>query len=74
MKKSDVAMLILVVAVSVMVSYFTVGSIPALKFSDKPVSVKTIEEYKADINEVNGDIFNKDAINPTVEVTIGNGD
>ena len=64
-------MIIFIASVSVMVSYFVVSSIPALKDSNKPVQVKTIEKYSADIPEPDPTVFSKDAINPTVQVTIG---
>lgn len=71
MKKTDIAMIILVVAVSAAVAYGIVSAIPGLKLSDDPVKVKTIEKYSADVAEPDPKIFNKDAINPTVDVTIG---
>lgn len=73
MKNSDIAMIIFIVAVSVMGSYFVVGTIPALKDTTKPVNVKIIEKYNANIKDVDTEIFSKDAINPTIEVTIGSG-
>lgn len=74
MKKTDIAMIVFIISISVLGSYFIVGAIPGLKASDEPVSVKTIESYSPDIEEVDKEVFNKDAINPTVEVTIGNKD
>lgn len=71
MKKTDIAMIILIASISVIVAYFVVGAIPGLKDATKPVSVKTIDEYDADMGDLNKDVFNDQAINPTVEVTIG---
>ena len=71
MKKSDIAMIILIASVSVMVAYFVVGAIPALKASSEPVKVKTIEKYDSQVADPDPAIFNKDEINPTVDVTIG---
>lgn len=71
MKKSDIAMIILIASISMMVAYFVVGAIPGLKNANEPVKVKTIEKYSADIGEPNPKVFSKDAINPTIEVTIG---
>ena len=53
-------------------AYGAVSAIPALQASDESVDVKTIEEYTADVAEPDPKIFNEDAINPTVDVTIGN--
>ncbi len=71
MKKTDIAMIILIVAVSAAVAYGIVSAIPGLKLSNDPVKVKTIEKYSAEVAKPDPKIFNKDAINPTVDVTIG---
>lgn len=71
MKKSDIAMIILIASISAMVAYFVVGAIPGMKDANKPVKVDTIERYSADLKEPDSQTFSKDAINPTVEVTIG---
>ena len=71
MKSTDIAMIILIASVSVGIAYAAVSAIPGLKLSDDPVKVKTIKEYTADIEEPDPLVFNKDAINPTVDVTIG---
>lgn len=71
MKKTDIAMVILIASLSVLISYFVANSIPALKNDSKPVQVKTIERYDAESGEVDKQVFSKDAINPTVEITIG---
>ena len=72
MKKSDLALIILIASVSVMVAYFAVGAIPGLKDSGKPVTVKTADKISPDVAEPDKTVFNKDAINPTVQITIGN--
>ena len=71
MKKTDIAMIILIASISVMAAYFIVGAIPGLKDANEPVKVKTIETYDADIGQPDPAVFSKDAINPTIEVTIG---
>lgn len=71
MKKSDIAMIILVASVSVAASYGIVGAIPGLKLSDEPVKVKTIEKYESSVDKPDEAVFNRDAINPTVDITIG---
>jgi hypothetical protein len=72
MKTTDIAMIVLIAAVSVGVAFAAVSAIPGLKVSNKPVSVKTIEKYDSNITQPDPAVFNKDAINPTVDVTIGN--
>lgn len=70
MKKSDIALLILVVSVSIAISYF-VGQALLGKSIAKTVDVETAEPISADIVEPSPTIFNKGAINPTVPITIG---
>ncbi|HEY1085995.1 MAG TPA: hypothetical protein VGE34_04705 [Candidatus Saccharimonadales bacterium] len=71
MKKSDIAMIILIIAVSGGLAYALMGVIPGLKLSDEGVKVRTIDRYTSDVPEPDKAIFNKDAINPTVDITIG---
>lgn len=69
MKKSDLAMIILIAAVSVMVAFFVTKSI----FGDSAtevVKVDTIEKMTAEVTEPDPEIFNSNAINPAVEVQI----
>lgn len=72
MKSTDIAMIILIASVSIGLAYGLVSAIPGLKLSDDPVKVKTIDLYSSTIDDPNPDVFNKNAINPTVDVTIGN--
>jgi len=70
MKKSDIAMIILIVSISVLVSYFIAKSVIG-DVTNQSVKVKTAEKISTDLAQPNTAVFNKDAINPTVEVTIG---
>lgn len=70
MKKADIIMIILVVSLSLMASYFLVNHF----FSNSKTSsldVKTMTNVDSDLPEVNKKIFHKNAINPTVEIIIG---
>ena len=71
MKSTDIAMIILIASVSVGLAFGAVSAIPGLKVSKEPVEVPTIQKYSATVNEPDTKIFNKSAINPTVDVTIG---
>ena len=72
MKKSDIAMVVLIAAISVGVAFLIVGSIPGLNLSsDTSEKVKTIDRYGSDIDDPDADVFNTTAINPTVDITIG---
>lgn len=64
-------MIILIASVSVLAAYFIASALPFFKDANKPVVVKTTEPITATFDEVDKTIFNKNAINPTVEVIIG---
>ena len=71
MKKTDIAMIILIASLSVIAAYSIVSIIPGLSPSQESVRVKTIDEYTAKVSQPDPTIFNSDAINPTVNVTVG---
>lgn len=71
MKKTDIAMIILIASVAIMGAFFIGNSLPFLKPNEEGVKVKTIEPITAEVDEPDPEIFNKDAINPTVEVVVG---
>ena len=70
MKKSDIAMIILIASISVLVAYFAAKALLGDSKS-QAVTVKTTEPITSDIAQPDPAVFNKDAINPTVEVIIG---
>lgn len=71
MKKSDIAMIILIASLSVGVAYFVANALPFLKVNEEGVVVKTTEEIKSEVKKPSTKIFNEDAINPTIETVIG---
>lgn len=71
MKKTDLAMIILIASVSMVLAFFIANSLPFLKVSSKGASVKTIEAISTQVNDPDQKIFNSSAINPTVETIIG---
>lgn len=71
MKKSDIAMIVLIASISMIAAYFTVNSIPLFQASSKPKAVSTFEAISPDVKDVDPEVFNANAINPTVEVFIG---
>lgn len=70
MKKTDIATLILIASMSVIAAYFIADAVLG-KPSDESVKVKTVEAISAEVASPDASVFNKDAINPTVEVFIG---
>jgi len=75
MKKSDIAMIVLIAAMSIGVAFLVIGSIPGLNLSStSSEKVKTINRYDAKIDDPDADVFNSTAVNPTVDITIGETD
>jgi hypothetical protein len=70
MKKSDIAMIILIASVSVMIAYFSAKAIMG-DAGNESVKVKTADPITATVEEPSPAVFNRSAINPTVEVIIG---
>lgn len=69
MKKTDIAMLILIASVSVGVAFFAAKAVFGDTYTGN-AKVKTIDMINSSIVEPSPEIFNKDAINPTVQVQI----
>ena len=69
MKKTDIAMLILIASVSVIVAYFVAKAIFGDVYSGT-AKVKTMQSIDSSIVEPSAEIFNKNAINPAVQVNI----
>jgi hypothetical protein len=70
MKKSDIAMVILIASISVMVAYFVANAVIG-NVSSQSVQVKTADPITANVAQPDPAIFNSNAINPTVQVIIG---
>ena len=70
MKKSDIAMIILIASISVLIAYFVAKTLIG-DVQNESVKVKTTEAITTDVVEPDPSVFNSDAINPTVEVIIG---
>jgi mannitol-specific phosphotransferase system IIBC component len=70
MKKSDIAMILLIASASALIAYFVASAIFG-GISNSSVKVKTIDPINSTIVEPDSSIFNKNAINPAVEVQIG---
>ncbi|HEX6258770.1 MAG TPA: hypothetical protein VFZ48_04790 [Candidatus Saccharimonadales bacterium] len=70
MKKNDIALIILIASVSAIIAFF-VGKAVIGEPEQKSVKVKTTERISTEVAEPDKSIFNKDGINPTVEINIG---
>lgn len=71
MKKTDIAMIILIATVCVLGAFFITRSVLGDPGSET-VNVKTVEQIEASITEPDPSIFNEDAINPAVQVELNN--
>ena len=70
MKKNEIALLVLIVAISIGIAY-AAGQALFGGASTKPVSVETATAVSPDVQQPDESIFNLNAINPTVPVKIG---
>jgi len=71
MKKNDIAVIVLIVSISLVISYFVVKAIVGDP-KGQEVSAEVVEPIKPDLVQPSSTIFNRDAINPTVVIQIGN--
>lgn len=70
MKKTDIAALILIASLSMLTAYLIANAVIG-RPNAETVKVKSVEAISADVSEPDPGVFNKDAINPTVEVIVG---
>jgi len=73
MKKSDIAMIVLIASLSVIIAFFIAQSIFG-KIDESTATIKTIDRIESSITEPSANIFNKNTINPAVEVQIRSDD
>lgn len=71
MKKNDIALIVLIVSISLVVSYFIVKAIIGNP-KGQQTTAEVVEPIKPDLVQPSNKIFNRDAINPTVVIQIGN--
>ena len=70
MKKNDMALLILFSVGSILIAYF-VGNSFFGKVEDRKETVPTFTPIEATLAQPREDVFNENAINPTVEIEVG---
>jgi len=63
-------MIILIASISVMVAYFVAKAVIG-DTQNQSVTVKTADSISTDIAQPDSSVFNSNAINPTVQVIIG---
>lgn len=70
MKKNDIALLILIASITLVISFLLVKSLFGTP-SALQTKVETVEAISASLQQPPATVFNKDAINPTVLIQIG---
>lgn len=71
MKRTDIAMIILIAAFSAGLAYVVAKGVLG-SMTEQTVKVKTIDPITSTIEQPNPKMFNENAINPSVEVNINN--
>lgn len=71
MKKNDIALLVLVVSIAMVGSYFTMSAIIGDP-SDNTQIVEKVPYISPEAPEPSKDVFNEQAIDPGVPIEIGN--
>ena len=72
MKRSEIAMIILIASLSMLLTFTLAQSLLGDKIKRK-ASVEQAQEISKDLADPAKRVFNKDAINPTVEVCVEGG-
>ncbi len=70
MKKNDLALIVLIVSISLVVTYFAAKAILGDP-KGQEVKAEVVEPIADGLTEPSSKIFNRDAINPTVVIQIG---
>lgn len=73
MKKTDVAMIILIAGVCALVAFLVANQIPALKPDTRGQKVQTAEAITTKVTSPSTEVFSNSSINPTVQTVIGGG-
>jgi hypothetical protein len=70
MRKNDIALLVLIVSITLVASFFVVKALFG-EPQKQATKVEKVDEISSSIVQPSKNIFNKDAINPTVVIQIG---
>ena len=71
MKKTSIAAIILISVITTLIAYFIGNSILGDP-NEESVTITYMDIISADISQPNPEVFNPEAVNPTVEVYVGN--
>jgi len=70
-KRNDIALLILIVSLSLVISFLIVKAVFG-EPQNQAVKAEVVQPISSQIVQPSSSIFNKNAINPTVVIQIGN--
>lgn len=70
MKQSDIITVVIIAVSGTLAAFFLVNMILGNP-NDKTAQVKTIDTVTSELADVDPEVFNVDAINPTIEVYVG---
>ncbi len=70
MKKSDIAILIVIIAISLGASYF-IGRAVLTSFVQRDTQIEVTDSISSDLVPPSETVFNQNAINPAVPINIG---
>lgn len=71
MKKSDIAMIILIASLSIVIAFTVGSSLTFISPDEKGEKVDTIQPISAEVADPDPEVFNDKAINPTLRTVIG---
>jgi hypothetical protein len=71
MKKNDIALIVLIVSISLVITYFIAKAVLGSPKSQQ-TTAEVVEPITPNLVQPSNQIFNRDAINPTVVIQIGN--
>lgn len=71
MKQQDWAVIIMAVGISALLAYIT-GNV-LLGGTNRTTEVETVQAISSEFRDFDKDVFNPDALNPTIEIRIGEG-
>ncbi len=74
MKRSDIASIAMIALVGMVIAYIVTMAIVAQVGGKQSTKVPTVQPISSTVDQPDSAVFNRDAINPTVEVLIGGQD
>ena len=71
MKKTDIAAVILISVITTLIAYF-IGNSVLGDPNEESIAITYMDVVAADVAQPDPEVFNTEAVNPTVEVFVGN--